>query len=219
MAMQHIHPVWTASNIEGAKMERVSDVIIADAQLAGCTTVADLYTRKPDVGSVHLGGNYVGPWYGQPTALMCIVGASFVARCCIVPPNSKFSRITDILLPHHATIADLKRELQKIGESIHPGVSIAIQHRELDALICRDSDGIILDDAAQLPKASASACADVRCHASFFFDMEPESMGSKAYIEERIKASTSAIARLRLGLGIFYRDANWLGRYYFFLSD
>jgi len=210
--MPHENQVLMASDIKEAKMERVSDVVLADEQLAGCKTVAELCARKPDVGSVLLGGNYLGPAHGHLTALTCIVGASYVARCYIVPASSGLAAVTsktDILLPHHATIADLKRKVH-----LHLYIGPEVEHRGLDALICRDSDGNILDAAAQLPKASSSACADVGCHASFFFDLEPESMGPKTYLEERIEASPLAIERLRLGPGNFYCDANWLGRYY-----
>jgi len=207
--------VLKGSHIEKPKMKRVLDVIKADAELAGCMTVAELCDRKPNIGSILLGGNYLVPGHGCLTALTCIVGASYIARCCIVPTS--VAPITDILLPHHATIADLKRELHLHLLRVDPAKIVnEIQRcsRGLDAFICRDSAGDILDAAAQLPRASASACADVGCHATFFFDLEPESMGPKTYLEERIKASPLAIERLRLGPGNFYCDANWLGRYY-----
>jgi len=200
----HKNQVSMPSVIDGAKMERVSDVVLADEQLAGCKTVAELCARKPDVGSVLLGGNYLGPAHGHLTALTCIVGASYVARCYIVPASSGLSVVaskTDILLPHHATIADLKREVYP-----HLCIGPEDERRGLDALVCRDSDGNILDAAAQLPKASASACADVGCHASFFFDLELESMGPTTYLEERIEASPLAIERLRLGPGAAYLE-------------
>jgi len=218
----HDNHVFKASETEVATMERVADVLKADLLLAGCKTVAELCDRKPDVGSVLLGGNYLGPRESlgrepfrasqNSEALMCIVGASYTARCCTVS-NGRTMRLNGpvapnkdrlVLLPHHSTIADLKREHQlhlcRIGQ-VGTMTAADIQHCGSDTLICRDPDGNILNDSSQLPKASATACADVGCHATFFFDIAPLSMGPKTYIESRLEASPPAIERLRLGPG------------------
>jgi len=49
---------FEAFEAEETTMEPVSDVIMADAQLAGWQAVAELYARQPDVDSVLLGFNY-----------------------------------------------------------------------------------------------------------------------------------------------------------------
>jgi len=238
-AMQHEKHVIKASETKEATMVRVVDMLKADAQLSGCKTIAELCDRKPNVCSVLLGGNCIGAQHPLnhntvSGSMACIVGASYVAKCCFVatkmlgekdgekdseasvssevsseassvcsdeeaiydtqdpvdlgiaadiaPSADKFITCF-ILLPHHATIADLKREL--LGHAS----GFEFHHR---GLVCRDPDGNILRDSAQLPTAIATACADMGCHATFFIDIKPESMG-KEYVKQRVQASPLAI--------------------------
>ena len=188
------------STKEEAKMERVADVIKADARLAGCQTVAALCDAKPGVGGVFLGGNYLGPGHGLSNndGLACTVGSCYVAQCCFVPA---FLTKT-ILLPRTANVVDLKRQFYRehprpIAAAISAlGLPAASTEQAcVDVIVCQDLNGSILADTDSLPAATATACADVGCHTTFFLAIKPKSMRTE-YVEPRIKASSPAIAGL-----------------------
>jgi len=187
------------------KVERVVDVIKSDAQLASCKTVAELCIRKPDVGSVLLGGNHLSREHGALTGGMtCTVSSLYVAKCCFIARRSEGI----ILLPRNASIAELKRRFNDLASlqvkstleisvlSLH---SASTEQEFIDEIVCKDSDGNILEDTATMPAASATACADVGCHATFFFDVKPLSM-RETYVKDRIKASSLAVNTFVQGL-------------------
>lgn len=184
---------------EEAKMERVADVIKADPRLAGCTTVAAFCSAKPGVGSVLLGGNYLGPEHGlsNNAGLTCTVGSRYVAQCCFVPEDMTRT----ILLLRTATVGDLKRQFycehpRPVAAAISAlGLPASTEQACVDAIMCKDPKGNILADTDPLPAATATVCADVGCHARVFLAIKPLSM-RQDYVERRIKASPSAIAGL-----------------------
>jgi len=197
-----MHEVFEAFETEEVHMVPVTDLIEAglievDA-LTGCT-VAKLMDSMPPVGGVLLGGNCLGPGHGHLTtaSLTCIIGASYVAKCCFVSlSDDKLSKL--ILLPHRATIIDLKSELMVCGSELH-GLTTCALHE----IVCRDVEGYILDDAAQLPKANANACADKGCHATFFIDIKPLSMHT-THVKGHIMASPLAIDKFCVGPNDFF---------------
>jgi len=197
--------MFTPTHNEKAKMERVSEVIQSDAQLASCKTVAELCLRKPDVGSVLLGGNHLAREHGELTdGMMCIVSSCYVARCCFIARRSEEL----ILLPHTATIAELKRKFYDLKSfQVKSTLEIAVlslhsastEQEFIDEIVCKDPDDNILEGTATLPAASATACADVGCHATFFFDVKPLSM-RETYVRDRINASSLAVNNFVHGL-------------------
>ena len=202
--MQHMNEVFEAFETEEVKMVLVAD--LSEVALTGCT-VAKLFDSKPDVGGVLLGGNCLGPGHGHLTAanLTCIAGASYVAKCCFVAlSDDKLSKL--ILLPHHATIKDLKNELIATNKVCGPGFhhpTHRLMTSTLDGIVCRDVEGCILDDAAQFPKAKSTACADEGCHATFFIDVKPFSMYA-THVKGRVMASPLAIDRFCVGPSDFF---------------
>jgi len=192
------------------KMERNADVIKSDAQLTDCKTVAELL-RKPDVGSVLLGGNNLAREHGALTdGMTCTVSSRYVAKCCFIARKSEELILEElILLPHSATIAELKRKLYRsfqkpvIAAISDMGISVSTEQEFIDSIeiVCKDPNGNIFEDTATLPSApGATACADVGCHATFFFDVKPPSM-RETYVKDRmINASSSAIEDFVHGL-------------------
>ena len=129
--------------------------------------------------------------------------AKYVAQCCFVGSCDDRARLTEpVLLPHGATVADMKREFYRCH-----AFTTGTEQEWVDALVCKDPGGVILADTNRLPLASATACADFGHHALFFFDIEPDSMKQKHVRQKISKVSSTTIdefvctPRKYIGLG------------------
>ena len=183
-----------------ASTKRVADVLRSGpATLTSCQTVSQLREQKPDVGAVLLGGNYLGPHHSlqDPDKLDCTVDAKHVCKASFVSSARRESRCSNsVLLAHNATAADLKREFyrlqsRQVAAAMTASGAFGVSEQEcVHAIECKDPDGRVIADNEILPRASATACADVGCHSHFFLDVKPSSM-KKHGVETRLPGVSS----------------------------
>jgi hypothetical protein len=192
------------------KVERLADVFRTDQKLAACRTVGELRDKlraqkKTDVGAVLLGGNAVSSNHDlkHKEGMLCALSASYVAKCSFNGSKGNATWADIIMLPHTATIADLKREFYRINRGPidaalgQNGAATTARDSSIDSVIdcmvCRDQDGRVLAASARLPSTSQTACADVGYHSAFFLDVKPQSM-KKSYVQHKVDVSSSAIS-------------------------
>jgi len=150
-----------------------------------------------------------------PPCLDAVVG-KYVALCVFVGSASESSgscrtKWTDrILLPHTATINDLKSAFVERNTILTVALQGASRASLASMVIVRDVDLRFLADAEVLPESqNANACSDVGYHAMFFFDMVAPSM-QQTFIKKQIVVSPAAIedfANTPCNLGVLPRDA------------
>jgi len=80
---------------------KVATVLAQSDQLATCTTVAELRANKPDIGSVLLGGNCLGPCHSLVTFLYCLFSLSLGARSIFV--QTEVCLPSQQILPHNVS--------------------------------------------------------------------------------------------------------------------